>query len=115
MTALEIDSLSRKIKDKVYKENGVLLVSIGIYALNSKDEETKKIRKEIINMLKSFEGFIQIHGFYINKYEKIMYFDIVLDYDNVNRDEIYKKIYSEISKQYSDYKLEITLDIDAYD
>jgi len=115
MSALEIDALSRKITDKVLKETGVLLVSIGIYALNSKDVETKQMRKEIKNILKNHEGFLQMHGFYVNKYDKIIYFDVVIDFDKINRDEIYNDIYNEIRVKYPEYKLNITLDIDASD
>ena len=113
MTALEIDGLTRKITDEVLKKHKVLLVAIGIYSANNKDKESLEIRKEINNITKKYEGVLQIHGFYLNKENKTISFDLIIDYEKKNREEIYAKIYDEISKKYSEYKFNMTLDIDA--
>ena len=56
-----------------------------------------------------------MHGFYIDKKEKNISFDIIIDFKVKNREEEYKKIYDEIKKIYKDYKINITLDIDTSD
>ena len=113
MTAVEIDELTRKITDKVLNKHKVLLLAVGIYSSNTKDKETIKIKEEIEQITKKYEGVLQIHGFYLNKENKTISFDLIIDYEKKNREEIYKKIYEEISNKYPDYKLNMTLDIDA--
>ena len=113
MTAVEIDELTRKITDKVLNKHKVLLLAVGIYSSNTKDKETIKIKEEIEQITKKYEGVLQIHGFYLNKENKTISFDLIIDYEKKNREEIYIKIYEEISNKYPDYKLNMTLDIDA--
>ena len=56
-----------------------------------------------------------MHGFYIDKKEKTISFDIIIDFNVNNREELYRKIYDEIQKKYKDYRIEITLDVDVSD
>lgn len=115
MNALEIDTLSRKITEKVLKNNKVLLVSIGIYSLNTKDEETICMRNELNDFVCSYNGVLQMHGFYFNKYEKKIYFDVIIDYEIENREAVFSELYKAVSDKYSDYKINMNLDIDASD
>lgn len=112
MTAKEIDKLTRKISNKVYKEHNVILTAIGIYSINTKDKETNNIREEIQKILSSYHSVLQSHGFYIDKKERIINFDIILDFENINRDDIYKEIYSKVQSKYPNYEIKITMDID---
>lgn len=115
LTALEIDTLSRKITEKVMKKNNVLLVSIGIYSLNTKDEETVKMRNELNDFVCSYNGVLQMHGFYFNKYEKKIYFDVIIDYEINNRETVFNELYKVITEKYPNYKINMNLDIDASD
>ena len=56
-----------------------------------------------------------MHGFYFDEEEKTISFDIIIDFNAKNKEEIYQKIYDEIHQHYKDYKLNITLDIDVSD
>ena len=44
-------------------------------------------------------------------FQKVIYIDFKID----NREEVYKKIYDEVSEKYNDYKISINLDIDVSD
>ena len=112
MTAKEIDKLTREITNKVYKKYNVILTAIGIYSINTKDDESNKVRKEIINIVSSYKSVLQLHGFYLDKKEKIINFDIILDFEDLNREETYKEIYNKVQEKYPDYKITITMDID---
>lgn len=112
MTAKEIDELTRKISNKVYKEHNVILSAIGIYSINTKDEEVIKIRKDINDIVESYKSVLQLHGFYLDRKEKILSFDIILDFEDLNRQETYKEIYNKVQEKYKDYKINITMDID---
>ena len=56
-----------------------------------------------------------MHGFYLDEEEKTITFDIIIDFNVKNREEVYKEIYNEIESIYKDYKISITLDVDMSD
>ena len=47
--------------------------------------------------------------------EKSISFDIIIDLDIDNREEVYAQIYDEVQEKYKDYKISITLDVDMSD
>ena len=111
----DIDKLSRKITKMILKKYGVILHTIGVYSVNTKDEFVVNVRKDISKIVFSNKGIIQMHGFYIDLEEKVISFDIIIDFKIKNPEEIYRKIYDEVKTKYKDYKVEITLDIDVSD
>ena len=113
ITAAEIDEMTRNIMKEVYEKHNVILAAIGIYSLNTKDEEVVKIRSEISNIVHSYKSVIQMHGFYLNKKDRTINFDIIIDFSEKDRESIYKKIYDEVQDKFPGYKLSITMDIDA--
>lgn len=115
LKASEIDELTRNITEEVYNKHGVILTAIGIYSINTQDEEIKQIRNQISKIVHSYKSVLQMHGFYVNKKEKSISFDIIIDFSDKNKDEVYKKIYDKISKSYEEYELKITMDFDASD
>ena len=115
MTAIEIDALTRRISKKVYKEHNVIMTAIGIYSVNTQDKELIEMREKISEIVYSFKTVIQIHGLYINKNDKYINFDIILDFQDKQRDETLNNICEKITKQYPDYKTNITLDYDISD
>ena len=56
-----------------------------------------------------------MHGFYFNENERIISFDIIIDFKIKNREEVYKEIYDKVQEKYKDYKIDITLDVDVSD
>ena len=113
--AAEIDELTRKIMEEVYKKHGVILTAIGIYSMNTKDEEVKEIREDISEIVHSYKSVLQMHGFYLNKKEKSISFDIIIDFSDKDKEKIYKEIYEKVSNKYSEYSLNITMDFDVSD
>ena len=115
LTVADIDRLSRKITKTILNNYGVILHTIGVYSINTKDENIKKAKKDISKIVFSHKGILQMHGFYIDESAKTISFDIIIDFSIKNREELYKHIYDEISDKYKDYKLNITLDVDTSD
>ena len=111
MTAREIDKLVREISDKVYEKENVLLTAVGIYAIKY-DEKTIQIRHEIKKILNNYEGVLQFHAFYVDEINKIIRFDVVLDFDVEDRNELFENLSKELSEKYYDYKVIITPDVD---
>ena len=68
-----------------------------------------------VDIVFSNEGVKEMHGFYIDEADKSISFDIIIDFNTKNAEEVYAKIYDEMQTQYKYYKLSITLDIDISD
>ena len=115
MTVAEIDRISRNITKKILEKYGVILHTIGVYSVNTRDKDVIKAKKEITKIVFSHKGILQMHGFYIDKKEKSISFDIIIDFEINNREEIYKQIYDEVQNKYRDYNISITLDVDISD
>ena len=115
LSVSDVDRISRNITKNVQKKYGVILHTIGIYSVNTKDKNIMKIQKDIQNLVFSHEGILQMHGFYIDEKEKNISFDIIIDFKIKNREEVYSQIYDEVKEKYPDYNINITLDIDVSD
>ena len=115
LSVSEVDKLSRRITKTISKKYGVILHTIGIYSINTKDKRIIKIQKEIQDIVFSHKGILQMHGFYFDEEEKSISFDIIIDFDVESREDVYTKIYDEVQEKYPDYKIIITLDVDMSD
>ena len=115
LTVADIDKISRSITEKILDKYGVILHTIGVYSINTKDKDIILSKKEITKIVFSHEGILQMHGFYIDKEEKSISFDIIIDFKIKNREEVYRQIFNEVQEKYKDYKINIALDIDISD
>ncbi len=111
----DLDKISRRITKNIMEKYGVVLHTIGVYSINTKDKEIMKVQKNIHDIVFSHKGILQMHGFYFNKEEKSISFDIIIDFNVKNREEVYQQIYDEVESKYQDYTISITLDIDISD
>lgn len=111
----DIDKISRNITKSVYEKYGVLLHTIGVYSINTKDKNIIKAKEEITKIVFSNKDILEMHGFYLDEKEKTISFDIIIDFEAKNHKEIYKKIYDEVQNKYKEYKINITLDVDTSD
>ena len=115
LTIPELDKISRNISKRVLEKYGVILHTIGVYSINTKDKKVIETKKEITKIVFSHKGILQMHGFYIDEKEKSISFDIIIDFKMDNKEEIYKDIYDKVSENYKDYNIFITLDVDMSD
>ena len=114
-TAREIDELTRKIMKDVYDKHGVILTAVGIYSINTKDKELIEIRENVSKIVHSYKSVLQMHGFYVNKNEKSISFDIIIDFEDEDKNKTYSEIYDRVQEKYPDYKVIITMDLDMSD
>ncbi len=115
LNAVDIDHLTRKITNVVFDKCGVIITAVGIYSYNEKDKECTKIRKKINDIVEKYPSILQMHGFYVNKQEKDINFDLVIDFNEKDKVLIYKKVLDEVSKALPDYHIYIVLDSDISD
>ena len=115
MTVAEVDKLSREITKHIADKYGVLLHTIGVYSINTKDKQVIKTRKDIEQIVFSHKDVVQMHGFYLDKDAMTISFDIIISFENKDREALYGHIFDEVHEEYPDYKLAITLDVDTSD
>ena len=114
LCAADIDRLTRKIEQKVYKEMGVALTAIGIYSYNTSQDEAATMRDNIIKTVIQNDHVLQVHGFYVDFEEKRIRFDAVMSFD-VDGREAAAKIKNEVEEMYKGFTVDVTADKDLSD
>ncbi len=115
MTASDIDRLTRKIQKDVFETHEVILTAVGVYSVNTRDEEIQAMRSRISQIIHTHPEVRQVHGFYVDRDENSMRFDVIIDYDTKNREEIFATICEEAQAAYPNYHVIAVLDADAAD
>lgn len=110
LTAREIHTLTRQITTKIYKEYSIAL-TVGIYARNDKYDY---IRKDLDEIISQYEEVLQIHGFYVYEKEKIVSFDIIVDFD-ADRNKVKEEIYAKIKEKHPEFNYILIDDYDISD
>ena len=112
MTAEEIDEMGRRIEERVYTRHGVILTGVGIYSINTSDDEVVKLRSEVTHLVNDHEGVLQMHGFHLNREKNTVYLDLILDYDLPDHQERFEHICGDLRRTYPQYQWILTQDID---
>ena len=117
MHADRIDEMTRRIQHAVYAgTNGrVILAAVGIYSRNTSDNVAVQMRSEVTRMVMAHDGVIQMHGFHVDEKNRLLDFDVILDFALPDRQATYRQIVSEVQAAYPDYKVSVALDVDAAD
>lgn len=111
-SADQLDRLIREIQMAVYSKHQVILTAIGVYSINTKDEEAKAVEQKVREIVFSHDHVLQLHGFYLTKETNTIRFDVVISFDEPNRREAYQSIVSDVQKAFPDHQLQIALDTD---
>ena len=111
-SADQLDRLIRNIQNRVYTEHRVVLTAVGVYSVNTKDEESIGIREKVREIALSHEHVLQIHGFYLDKEEKSMRFDVVISFNAKDRRAVYSEVVADVQQAFPDYQLQIAMDTD---
>ena len=114
MTAEEFDRLTRRVEAKVFKETGIILAGVSVYAYNEKDDEAARIRDDVCEKVMAHDWAVQFHGFYIDMEKHFMRFDVVFSFD-INAKEGLEILKKEIGEAYPEYDIMIAPDIDVSD
>ncbi|MBR5406682.1 MAG: cation transporter [Lachnospiraceae bacterium] len=107
-----LDELTREIMVEVYKKHHVILTAVGIYSINTKDEEAARLKEEIGKRVLAHEHVKQIHGFHYNKKDRSVRFDVVISFDAASRQEVFKNIREDLRSAYPNMKFTLAMDMD---
>ena len=111
-SADRLDQLIRDIQVEVYRQHQVILTAIGVYSVNTKDEEVIEAQKKVHEIVFTHPHVKQVHGFYLLKNEKAMRFDIVVSFDAKDRRAVYEEVVADVQKAFPDYTLQVAMDTD---
>ncbi len=111
-TAEKIDELIREITMTVYMKHNVILTAIGVYSVNTHDENIVRMRERIRGEVMSVEHVLQMHGFFVNEEKKTIRFDVVVSFEAEDRSKVQEEICRRVAALYPDYKLQTVLDTD---
>ena len=114
MTVEEVDVLTRKVEEKVYRETGVILTGVGVYSYNTGNNEAASIREKVGRIVLQHEWVLQMHGFFVDTENKKMRFDTVLSFD-IESGEAMEILCKEVGEAFPDYELMIVPDMDISD
>ena len=114
MTVEQVDVLTRKLQNKVYRETGVILAGTGVYSYNTKNNESSKIRNKVQEIVTAYNWVLQMHGFYVDTSAKTIRFDIVMSFE-IDAKEGLKIISEQLTKVFPEYKFQIVPDVDVSD
>ncbi len=115
LTVANIDKISRRISKQISQKFGVILHTIGVYSINTKDKNTIEARQKVEEIVFSHKEILQMHGFYLDLEDNTLSFDIIIDFKAKNREKIYQDAYDAVQAEFTDYKIAITLDVDTSD
>ncbi len=115
MTANEIDEITRKIQHAVLEKHGVFISAVGIYSVNTRDERVIAIKKQVEEIILSFENVLQVHGLYIDENKKLINADFVAGFEAKNPKELRREITGKLQEQFPDYRFDLQIDTDFSD
>ena len=107
-----LDQLIRSIQEAVYQKHRVILTAIGVYSVNTKDDDIIAVKKQVHDIVFSHEHILQMHGFYMDKDRKTLRFDIVISFDAKDRRKVFDDVVADVRKEFPDYRLSISMDTD---
>ena len=109
----ELDILERKINYQVFKDCGVIMTGISIYATNSEDKVANKVLETIKDIAKKYPDILEVHGFFLKN--QFCNFDIIISFDCKDRHTVYNQFLEEVKGVFPNYEFAVVLDQDISD
>ena len=111
MTMAEVHPLTKGIAVHLYKKFGINM-TVGVYAENKPSVEVLEIRKALDQVISLYTHVVQVHAFYVQEEKKVIYYDIIFDFDEEDPHSTLEKIKAEMQKRYPDYTQFAIVDTD---
>ena len=111
MTVEQVDRLTHRIHEKVFKATGVHLSGVTVYSYNTRDPEAAQMREQVSQLVMKHPWALQVHGFYVDRTKKTMRFDVVVTFGR-DREALIQELQQEITRLYPDYQVSVDIDRD---
>ena len=114
-TADKIDTVSREITHNVYTKHHIALAAIGVYSHNTSNDGVMKMQARVTEAVMSQEYVLQIHAFNCNVKERVIRFDIVIDFAAPDSGEVVRNVTEAVKKLYPAFSVTVQPDSDFSD
>ena len=114
-TVRQLDVLERRITETVYEKTGVALTGISVYARGVNTPFSASVFADLRDIIAAHSSVLQVHGFSVDENANEIRFDIVIDFNAKNREEIFQDIVDNMIKKYPTYHICPVLDADTSD
>ena len=111
MTVEQVDRLTHRIHEKVFKATGVHLSGVTVYSYNTRDPEAAQMREQVSQLVMKHPWALQVHGCYVDRTKKTMRFDVVVTFGR-DREPLIQELQQEITRLYPDYQVSVDIDRD---
>ena len=111
-SADRLDMLIRNIQTEVYRQHRVILTAIGVYSVNTTDEESIAAQRKVREIVFSHEHVTQLHGFYLVREPRTLRFDLVVSFEAKDRRAVFEEAVADVQKAFPEYTLQAVLDTD---
>lgn len=111
MIMAEVHPLTKGIAVHLHKKFGINM-TVGVYAENKPSVEVLEIRKALDQVISLYTHVVQVHAFYVQEEKKVIYYDIIFDFDEEDPHGTLEKIKAEMQKRYPDYTQFAIVDTD---
>lgn len=115
MTAAQVDAMIRRLEKLVYERHRVELSAVSVYSRNTTDEEIIKMRQMLSQKITAHEGVMSMHGFYVDKVEKYLSFDVVISFSVPDQQATYDIVVEDAHELFPGYEIVVGHDIDLSD
>ncbi|SUU92551.1 Cadmium, cobalt and zinc/H(+)-K(+) antiporter [Anaerococcus octavius] len=111
-TSDKLDQMIRDIQLEVYFKHQIILTAIGVYSINTQDPYVIAMHKKLKEIVFSHKYVTQLHGFYVDKSEKTIRFDVVISLDADDRLKIFEGVVKDVESKFPEYEIEAFPDVD---
>ena len=111
-SADRLDSLILDIEETVYRKHNVILTAVGVYSMNTRDLQITEARKKVQGIVMAHEYVKGMHGFYLDKENRHMRFDVVISFEAKDRNAVWRQVVADVQEAFPDYELRIAMDLD---
>lgn len=111
MTMADIHPLTKGIAVHLYKKFGIAM-TVGVYAENQPSLEVHEVRQALDQVVSLYTHVVQVHAFYVQEEKKVIYYDIIFDFDEEDPQGTLEKIKAEMQKRCPEYTQFAIVDTD---
>ena len=111
MTMADIHPLTKSIAVHLYKKFGIAM-TVGVYAENQPSLEVHEVRQALDQVVSLYTHVVQVHAFYVQEEKKVIYYDIIFDFDEEDPHGTLENIKAEMQKRCPEYTQFAIVDTD---
>ena len=107
-----LDTLIREITAEVYRKHNVYLTAIGVYPINTGNEDIINMHDAIEKAVLADPDIREMHGFYVDENKKIIRVDLVIGFAAEDRQKTFEAATEKIRSLYPGYTVTAVMDAD---